>query len=368
MTSVRPSLGIPNSSPDTRHSPLGSRHSSPGTRHPSPGSRPSNLELRTSNLAPRTVLITGGAGFIGSHTVEALISRGDTVVAVDSFNRFYSPKQKENNLSQVKNHKNFYLYKVDIRDEAELKEVFSKHYFDCVVHLAAMAGVRPSIENPRLYADVNVVGTTNILENVRTSGVKQFVFASSSSVYGNRQTGPFKETDPTDDQVSPYGATKKAGELLCHTYAHLYKIKTTILRFFTVYGPRNRPDMACYSFTDAIMKDRPIMRFGPGDTGRDYTYVADTVSGILSAIDHPFDFEIINLGNSTPVKLNDLIKTIEKVTGKKANVNELPLQPGDVDLTFADTTKAKKLLGYEPQTKLHQGVHNLFDWYQAASQ
>jgi len=311
----------------------------------------------------KKILITGGAGFIGSHLTEKLLERGDIVVVIDNFNRFYSPKRKRENLKRAKISKNFFLQKSDIRDRAAIKSIFSKYSIDVVVHLAAMAGVRPSIENPKLYTDVNVLGTVNVLEQIKDFGIKQLIFASSSSVYGNRSKGPFKESDETDEQISPYGATKKSGELLCHVYAHLYGIKTTSLRFFTVYGPRNRPDMACFKFVDALMRDLPIMKFGKGETGRDYTYIDDIVDGIVCSIDKPFDFEIVNLGNSSPVKLNKLIKVVEGAIGKKAKIKELPIQPGDVELTFANIDKANKLLDWKPKTKLKNGINNLIEWY-----
>lgn len=309
-----------------------------------------------------TILITGGAGFIGSHLVDRLVKQDKNVVVVDNFNRFYSPKIKSANIASHRKHSNFFLHRLDIRDQSGLKEVFSKYRFDCVVHLAAMAGIRPSIEKPILYGDVNVLGTLNLLEQIRHLSVKRMVFASSSSVYGER-SGRTRETDSTDEQISPYGATKKAGELLCHTWAHLYGIQTTILRLFTVYGPRNRPDMACFKFLQALMKGRPIMRFGTGETGRDYTYIDDVVDGIEAAIGISFPFEIINLGNSLPVTLKTLIETLEKETGKKARINQLPLQPGDVLLTYADIAKAKRLLGYSPKVGFSEGVEHLYSWY-----
>lgn len=312
---------------------------------------------------PKTILVTGGAGFIGSHLVDRLMDRGENVVVVDNFNGFYSSRQKQRNIAEHKGRPSFFLHKVDIRDTNALREVFSMYRFDCVVHLAAMTGVRPSIEKPELYADVNVMGTLNLLEQIRNFSVPHLVFTSSSSVYGNRKKGPFRETDRTDEQVSVYGATKKAGELLCHTYAHLYGIKTTILRLFTVYGPRNRPDMACFKFVDALTKGKPILRFGKGNTGRDYTYVDDVVDGISAAVDMPFKFEIINLGNSSPVKLNKLIKTMEKAIKKPAKIKELPPQPGDVELTYADISKAKRLLNYSLKVKLRKGLMRLYAWY-----
>lgn len=321
-----------------------------------------NSELRTPNSVPRTHLITGGAGFIGSHLADKLLDRGDQVVVIDNFNDYYNPQIKRNNISHHHSNPLFHLYEGDILDAAFVDEVIEKHQPHCVVHLAARAGVRPSLENPKLYYDVNVMGTLNVLEAMKKCEVPQLVFASSSSVYGNRSTGPFKETDNTDSQVSPYGASKKAGELLCHTYAHLYGIKTTCLRFFTVFGPRNRPDMACYLFTKAIMDEESITMFGAGSTGRDYTFVDDTVSGIIAAIDTPLAYEIINLGNASPVLLKELIASIENVSGKKAAVNTKPQQPGDVQLTYADIGKAKSLLGWEPKTSLEVGLKSLHTW------
>lgn len=311
----------------------------------------------------KIILVTGGAGFIGSHLVDRLMDRGDAVVVVDNFNRFYSPKRKHENLSHHEDRENFYLASADIRDANAMKRLFSKFHFDCVVHLAAMAGVRPSIEKPLLYADVNVLGTLNILHQIKHFAVPQLVFASSSSVYGNRSRGPFKETDRTDEQISPYGATKKAGELLCYTYARLYGIKTTVLRLFTVYGPRNRPDMACFKFLDALMKGKSLVRFGGGNSARDYTYINDIVDGIEAAIDRPFQCEVINLGNSRPLKLNSLLKTLEKITGKNAKIDNLPLQPGDVRITYADISRASRLLGYSPRMKLREGLEHMSSWY-----
>jgi UDP-glucuronate 4-epimerase len=314
---------------------------------------------RSSLFERKTHLITGGAGFIGSHLTDKLLARGDQVVIIDNFNDYYNPQIKRNNIKHHLSNPSFHLYEGDILDAAFVDEVIEKHQPQCVVHLAARAGVRPSLENPKLYYDVNVMGTLNVLEAMKKHEVPQLVFASSSSVYGNRAQGPFKETDNTDAQVSPYGASKKTGELLCHTYAHLYGIKTTCLRFFTVYGPRNRPDMACYLFTKAIMDEQPITMFGDGSTGRDYTFVDDTVSGIIAAIDTPLAYEIINLGNSSPVLLKDLIATIEKISGKKAAVTTKPQQPGDVQLTYADISKAKLVLGWEPKTSFEAGLKSL---------
>lgn len=310
----------------------------------------------------KTILVTGGAGFIGSHLCEQILKRGDRVVVIDNFNRYYPPAIKQQNLASFKSNPAFTLFTGDILDKKLLKNVFEKHQFDVVVHLAARAGVRPSLENPKLYAEVNVAGTALLLEELRQAGVRQLILASSSSVYGNRTQGPFKETDLTDNQISPYGATKKASEMLAHVYAHLYGIQTTVLRFFTAYGPRNRPDMAMFQFMQALLTDKPIMQFGDGTTGRDYTYINDLVDGILAAVDKPLGFEIINLGNSQPVLLKDLITTMEQITGKKASLNQLPLQPGDVALTYADIDKARNLLKWQPQTDLRSGLTSLYQW------
>jgi UDP-glucuronate 4-epimerase len=324
----------------------------------------SDLEHRTSYLEPKTHLLTGGAGFIGSHLTNKLLARGDRVIVIDEFNDYYDPQIKRNNIAHHQSNPLFHLYEGDILDSKFVEEVMDKHQPQCVVHLAARAGVRPSLANPKLYYDVNVMGMLNILEAMKQNDIKQLVFASSSSVYGNRSTGPFKETDATDAQVSPYGASKKAGELLCHTYAHLYGIKTTCLRFFTVFGPRNRPDMACSLFAHAILQNKPITMFGDGSTGRDYTFVDDTVAGIIAAIDKPFTFEVINLGNASPVLLKDLIAAIETEANKKATIIPGEQQPGDVQLTFADISKAKTLLGWEPTTKLEDGVRKLLEWHE----
>lgn len=315
----------------------------------------------------KKILITGGAGFIGSHLTDALLARGDRVVVLDNFNHFYSPKIKRLNLQFASKSSRFKLYDLDIRRIA-LKDIFLAERFDSVVHLAAMAGVRQSIKNPNLYADVNVVGTVNVLDAIRAALIPQLIFASSSSVYGNRSHGPFGESDRTDNQISVYGATKKSGELLCETYAKQFGIQTTVLRFFTVYGPRNRPDMACYKFLDSIFREKSILGYDIGASARDYTYVGDIIEGILAAIDKPFSFEIINLGNSSPIKIPVLIKTIGKAVGKSAKIKRLPRQPGDVSLTFADIRKAKRLLAFNPQVKLDSGVSKLVQWYVEKSQ
>ena len=316
-------------------------------------------------VSSKSILVTGGAGCIGSHVVDLLIKRGDKVIVLDNFNDYYSPKQKRRNIESSSNSSRFSLVEADIRDKEVFDQIFNKTKIDCVVHLAARAGVRPSLENPQLYWDVNVMGSLNLLEAMNKFEIKQLVFASSSSVYGNRNKGPFVETDNTDMAVSPYGASKKALEVLAASYAHLYGIKTTGLRFFTVYGPRNRPDMACYLFLDAISKGRSLKQFGDGTSGRDYTFVKDIAAGVVASIDNPLEYELINLGNSTPIKLKELISTTEAIVGKSAVIDLQPNQPGDVNLTFADTSKAKKILDWESKTGIKSGLLELLSWYKS---
>lgn len=313
----------------------------------------------------KTVLVTGGAGSIGSWVVEKLIGRGDKVVAVDNFNNYYSPTLKRKNIESLMGNSRFELVEEDIRSEGVFENIFDNFEVDVVVHLAARAGVRKSLEAPQLYYDVNVMGSLNLLEAMRKRGVMQLVFASSSSVYGDRGSGAFGESDNTNRAISPYAASKKALEVMAHSYSHLYGIQTSGLRFFTAYGPRNRPDMACYLFVDAVSKGKTITRFGDGSSGRDYTYVEDIAGGVLAAIDRPFGYEIFNLGNSSPVKLNELIEKIENVVGKKAVIEEKPMAQGDVEFTFADVSKAKEMLNWEPKVKLDEGLVKLYEWYES---
>lgn len=310
----------------------------------------------------QTLLITGGAGFIGSSLIAAIIN-DYKIICIDNFNDYYNPLWKEENIQPFLKHKNFILYKTDICNLEDLKQIFTNHKINKIIHLAARAGVRPSIENPLLYEQVNVGGTLNLLEMARQYQIPHFIFASSSSVYGNQAKVPFSETDSVNKPISPYAATKKAAEMLCHTYAHLYKIKTTCLRFFTVYGPKGRPDMAPYLFTKAILTGEKINRFGNGQSQRDYTYVDDIVSGIIKTIDKIFDFEILNLGNNQPVSLNNFIQTIENLTDEKAQIINLPTQAGDVAKTYADISKAKKILNWQPKTDLSTGLKKFIDWY-----
>ncbi len=311
--------------------------------------------------------ITGGAGFIGSHLIKALLEKNHHIVCFDDFNDYYSPVTKRNNIQGYVNNSNFKLIEGDIRDSALLENIFLKNNFDCMVHLAARAGVRPSIYYPRLYADVNILGTLNVLECAKKYKVKKFIFASSSSVYGNNKKVPFLEIDPVDFPISPYAATKRAGELLCYNYHHLYGISIACLRFFTVYGPRQRPEMAIHSFIRSIARDETIIMYGDGLTSRDYTYVDDIVSGIFLSIEKEFGFEIFNLGNSYPVSLIDLIRMIEKYSGKSAKIEKKPLQPGDVEKTYAGIEKAKNLLGWKPEVWIEEGIQKTVEWYREIS-
>jgi UDP-glucuronate 4-epimerase len=310
-----------------------------------------------------TILVTGGAGFIGSHLVERLLSQAKRVVVVDNFNDFYTPVYKRENISAVIQDPNLRLYETDIRDRVACREIFEKHRIEKVIHLAAQAGVRPSIENPLLYEDINCKGTLNMLELSRSYGIKQFIFGSSSSVYGNNRNVPFSEDDPVNEPISPYAATKRAGELYCYNYHHLYKMSISCLRFFTVYGPRQRPDLAIRKFTELIDNNQPITVYGDGTTQRDYTFFSDIIDGVISVLDKQFDFEIINLGDSRPVQLKRLIELIEHELDKKACINKLPEQPGDVQRTYADIRKAEHFLCYNPKISIEQGIRLFMTWY-----
>jgi len=316
----------------------------------------------------KNILVTGGAGFIGSHLVDRLLSEGEwRVSVVDDLNDFYDPAIKRANASPHQKNSNYQLFKADIRDQAALRNIFAGKGFDCLVHLAARAGVRPSLDQPRLYAETNINGTLNLLELAREHGIKQFVFGSSSSVYGINAKVPFGEDDPIRQPISPYAATKAAGELLCHTYTHLYGIRCVCLRFFTVYGPRQRPDLAIHKFARLISEDKSIPVFGDGTTRRDYTFIDDIIAGVRSAIDYDkTDYEVINLGESRTVELRELISLLEKELGKTAQIDRQPLQPGDVPQTFADIAKARRLLGYNPQTQIEEGIHTFVRWFQRA--
>lgn len=313
----------------------------------------------------KKILITGGAGFIGSHLVDRLLSEGEwRVFVVDDLNDFYDPAIKRANLGPHEQNPNYRLFEVDIRDKPALKRIFDVNAFDSIVHLAARAGVRPSLEQPLLYAETNINGTLNLLELAREQGIKQFVFGSSSSVYGINAKVPFSENDPIRQPISPYAATKAAGELLCHTYTHLYGIRCVCLRFFTVYGPRQRPDLAIHKFARLMSEGKPIPVFGDGTTRRDYTYIVDIIAGVRAAIDYAeSDYEVINLGESRTVELRELISLLEKELGATAKIDRQPLQLGDVPQTFADVTKARQLLSYNPQTQIEEGIHRFVEWF-----
>ena len=315
----------------------------------------------------QTFLITGAAGFIGSHLADKLLNEGNKVIVVDNFCDFYNPEIEENNVKHNLSNPNYKLYRADIRDRNELAKVFNENKIDVVIHLAAMAGVRPSIDNPIYYQEVNCVGTQNILEEMKLHNIKKLVMASSSSVYGNCKEVPFKENMIVDFAISPYAATKKANEVMTHVYHKLFDFNVIMLRFFTVFGPRQRPDLAINKFTRLMLNDEPIPMFGDGTTSRDYTYIDDIVDGIIKSCNYVENnkdvYEILNLGNSSPVSLKEMINTIADVLGKTPNIQELPMQPGDVERTFADISKAKKLIGYNPKTSFKEGIENFVKWY-----
>jgi UDP-glucuronate 4-epimerase len=318
----------------------------------------------------KRIVVTGGAGFIGSHVAEALLRRGDQLTIIDSLHDFYSPDLKRQNLEELRASGDFEFHRVDIRDKDGLRQVLSYARPDQIIHLAARAGVRPSLDDPGAYVDVNIRGTVNLLELSRDFEVQAFVFGSSSSVYGATARTPFSEDQVELRPISPYAATKLSGEMLCFTFAHLYKLPVVCLRFFTVYGPRQRPDLAIHKFTALIEAGRPLPIFGAGTTGRDYTHVDDIVAGVLAACEFapaqpngqtPFD--VFNLGNSHPVKLSELVKLLEQATGKKVLCRPEPMQAGDVPITWADISKAERVLGYHPSTTLQDGLPKFIAWY-----
>lgn len=309
------------------------------------------------------ILVTGGAGFIGSHLVETLLSENYSVVCIDNFDDFYDPKIKRKNIAGHLKNSNYRLIEGDIRNFDLLHDLFEENEFDKVVHLAARAGVRPSIQQPLLYEDVNIKGTLNLLECAREFPVKGFIFGSSSSVYGVNKKVPFSEEDKIAVTISPYATTKRSNELFCYTYHHLYDIPITCLRFFTVYGPRQRPEMAIHKFTRLIHNDEDVTLFGDGKSKRDYTYIDDIIAGVFAAIQHPMGFEIINLGESQVVELRYLVSLIEENLDKAANIKWLPMQPGDVPITYADVSKAKRLLDYSPSVSIEEGVKRFVEWY-----
>jgi UDP-glucuronate 4-epimerase len=308
------------------------------------------------------ILVTGGAGFIGSHVVDALLAHEHEVVVVDDFNDFYDPALKRRNTAGLGERAS--VVETDIRDEASLRPVFQKNRFDAILHLAARAGIRPSTVHPRLYAEVNILGTLQLLELAREFGVKKFIFASSSSVYGADQPSPFREDAAGLRPISPYSATKLSAEALCRVYHHLHGLDIVCLRLFAAYGPRQRPDLAIYKFTSAIVRGKPVEMYGDGATARDYTYVDDIIQGFLACLDREFGFEIINLGESRAVELRELVQLIEAAVGKKAHRRQLPNQPGDVPVTCADVSKARRLLGYKPQVSIEEGIRRFVEWFQ----
>ncbi len=312
-----------------------------------------------------TTLITGAAGFIGSHLTERLLADGDRVVGLDNFDPFYPRTAKERNLASVRDHDAFTLVEGDIRDEDVVERLFAEHRPSRVAHIAALAGVRPSIERPEAYASVNVDGATTLFAAAARHGVDRFVFASSSSVYGNNEKIPFAESDAVDHPISPYAATKRAAELLAHTFWSLHGVPIVCLRFFTVYGPRQRPDLAIMKFMRMIASGAPIPVFGDGSTSRDYTYVDDIIAGVLGALEHGDAFGIYNLGHHEPITLTDLIREIETVVGREAIIDRRPMQPGDVDRTYADITRARAAFGYAPSTPIRQGLARQWAWLQA---
>jgi UDP-glucuronate 4-epimerase len=308
------------------------------------------------------ILVTGGAGFIGSHLVEKLLAAGHRVSILDDFNDFYDPRIKRANIAAIANQ--IAIHQIDLRDSAAVRDLFHREKFETIAHLAARAGVRPSINHPQLSYDTNVDGTLHLLEAARVTGIERFIFASSSSVYGVSNVVPFSEDLHLTQTISPYAATKIAAEFLCSTYSHLYQMRITALRLFTVYGPRQRPDLAIHQFTRRIHAGEPIDQFGDGTTRRDYTYIDDIIDGVMASLEYngPL-FDVFNLGESETVQLKDLIAAIENALGRKAKINRLPEQPGDVPLTCADISKAKKLLGYNPTTPLSVGLPKFINWF-----
>lgn len=319
--------------------------------------------------AVKRVLVTGAAGFIGSWLTERLLERGDQVVGFDNFDPFYDRAIKERNLETARGNAAFRLVEGDLRERAEVFAVFAHGAFDAVAHLAAKAGVRPSLADPAGYYETNLIGTSNLLEAMRESECRRLVFASSSSVYGNNRKVPFHEEDRVDAPISPYAATKKAGEELCHVYHAVHGFSILALRFFTAYGPRQRPEMAIHAFTRRLFAGEPIPVFGDGSMERDFTYIDDVVDGVVSAVDHVVKtdtFAILNLGESEPIPLSRLVTALERATGRKALVERLQVPPGDVDRTFADVSRARQLLGYEPRVRIDDGLRRFVHWYRRA--
>lgn len=309
------------------------------------------------------ILVTGGAGFIGSHLVETLVQKGEEVVCLDNFDRFYDPEIKKKNIACVLKKQNFFLATGDIREESSLKDIFERFPIEKVVHLAARAGVRASLKDPILYADVNIGGTLKLLEFSQRKKVRAFILGSSSSVYGVNAAVPFNENDRLGNPISPYAVSKIAAEFYGRLFHETYKLPVIILRFFTVYGPRQRPEMAIYRFTELMERGEEIPLFGGGKTERDYTYISDIVQGILSALQKGFDFEIFNLGDSRTIKLTYLVSLLERELGKKAKIKMLGNQPGDMPVTYADITRAREKLSYSPKVEIEEGIKRFVEWY-----
>lgn len=315
------------------------------------------------------VLVTGSAGFIGSHVAEELLGRGYSVVGIDNLNDYYSPERKRANVKEVQatdKHSRYQFLEMDIRDREALAGLFEEHKFDAVVNLAAMAGVRVSIEDPHLYCDVNLTGTLNLLLECVKHKTGNFVLASTSSAYGNTEVIPFVETDPCDRPLAPYSASKRAAEMMAYTYHHLFGVNATVLRFFTVYGPRGRPDMMAYKVLDNIFFDKPCVLFNGGEMWRDWTYISDIAAGVANAVERPLGYEIINLGRGEMVKLSDFILFIEELAQRKSNLNPAPKMAADIDRSFADVSKARELIAYDPKVSVKEGVSRFFAWYQQA--
>ena len=309
------------------------------------------------------ILVTGGAGFIGSHLTRRLLGRGDQVTVLDDFNDFYDPARKRANIEPFLDNSAYKLVEGDIRDETLVDELFRDSGFDGVVHLAARAGVRPSLQEPILYEDTNCIGTLRLLEAARAHGPEIFIFGSSSSVYGINKKVPFSEADEVNQPISPYATTKRAGELLCYNYSHLYGLRTACLRFFTVYGPAQRPEMAFHKFTDILARGETIPLFGDGGSRRDYTYIDDIIDGVVATLDLAPDFEILNLGGAETTALSDLVQWLADELGVEPKIEVLPDQPGDVPITYADVTKAKALVGYSPKVPIREGLKRFVEWY-----
>jgi UDP-glucuronate 4-epimerase len=316
---------------------------------------------------PGHILVTGGAGFIGSHLTERLLARGDRVTAFDDFNDFYDPARKRANVAPFLRRSDYRLVEGDIRDEAKVEALFASGGFNAVIHLAARAGVRPSLAEPILYEDVNCIGTLRLLEAARRHGPKLFLFGSSSSVYGINEKVPFAEDDEVNRPISPYATTKRTGELLCYNYHHLYGFKVACLRFFTVYGPRQRPEMAIHKFTDLLWRGKPVPLFGDGQSRRDYTYVDDIVDGLVATLELQPDFEILNLGGAETTALAELVRMLAAELEVEPRIDYLAAQPGDVPITYADVRKAGRLLGYAPKVPIREGLGRFVAWYRETS-